>query len=259
MIPTNMTHEHKWLLILSAAVLSMLTLFLAFKTWLVFKEAGQVGKPVPYEYTVSIEGVGIAYAKPDISKITFYVESKKPTLEEAQKDNTQQMNGLLEKLVASGIERKDIQTTYYNSYEDQIYDYERSEYKSFGWIVSQSIELTLRDLEKVPATLALLGQNGATNISGPNFATENDSAVLSEAREKALADAKQKADAISSQLGVKLGQPTSYSEWKDEGGSMFGYTAKAEMGGPAADAAPTIEAGEDMIKLHVNVSYVITR
>lgn len=258
MLPSTLPHEHKWLIVLSALVLALLSLFLAFKSWLTFKEAWQVGKPVPYEYTVNIEGVGIAYAKPDISKITFYVESKNTTLEEAQNDNTKQTNALLEKLVASGIERKDIQTTYYNSYENQIYDYERAEYKSFGWIVSQSIELTLRDLEKVSAALALLGQNGATNITGPNFAVENDSVAMQEAREKALADAKQKAATISQQLGIKLGLPTSYSEWKEEVPD-YGYSMKAETGMSEPSAAPTIETGENATKLHVSLSYVIER
>lgn len=252
----NLPHEYKPLLILSGLVLVMLALFLGFKTWLTFREATQVGKPVPYEYTVSIEGIGEAKVKPDVSQISFTVESQKPTLEEAQKDNTGRMNTLLEQLIALGVEKKDLQTSSYNSYENKVYDNTGLNYKSYGWVVSQSVEVTIRDLEKISSVLALLGQNNASNITGPNFSTENDQVAVNEAREKALADAKQKANMIAKELGMDLGSPTSYSEWKDES-SYHGYTAKAEM--LDASAEPTVEPGENTFKLHVTISYIIKR
>lgn len=255
---SNIPHEHKPLLVLSAIVLAMLALFLAFKTWLTFAEAIQVGKPVPYEYTVNIEGVGVAQAKPDVSKITFYVESKKSTLEEAQKDNSTRTNALLEKLTALGMEKKDVQSSYYNSYENQIYDDKTMTHKSFGWIVSQSLEVTIRDLEKISLVLEMLGQNGASNISGPNFSVENDSTALQEARIKALADAKNRAQTIAKELGVKLGSPNSYSEYKEDVPG-YGYAMKGEMMDASGSVAPTIEPGQNSIKLHVTVSYVLER
>lgn len=252
---TNIPHEHKPLLILSGVVLVMLALFLGFKTWLTFREATQVGKPVPYEYTVNIEGIGEAKAKPDVSRISFGVESQEPTLKQAQNDNTGRMNNLLDQLVALGIEKKDIQTSSYNSYENKVYDSTGLNYKSYGWIVSQSVEVTIRDLEKISSVLALLGQNNASNISGPNFSVESDQAAVNEAREKALADAKQKVDAISKQLGIELGTPTSYSEWKEDGPS-YGYSMKAEAGDMME---PRVEPGENTVKLHVSLGYVIER
>lgn len=255
---SNLPHEHKPLLILSAIVLLMLALFLALKSWLTFAEARQVGKPVPYEYTVNIEGVGTAQAKPDQGKISFSVESKHAVLAEAQTENSKRTNLLLGKLTAMGIEEKDVQTSSYNSYEDQRYNDKTGIYDSYGWIVTQSVDVTIRDLEKMSPVLTWLGQNGATNISGPNFSVENDEVALQEAREEALADAKQKADTIAKQLGIKLGTPTSYSEWKEDAMPNYGYATKGEV--TIGDSnSPTIEPGENKVKMHVTVSYVIER
>lgn len=251
----NIPHEHRPLLILSGLVLLMLALFLGFKTWLTFREALQVGKPVPYEYTVGIEGIGVAKVKPDTAKVSFNVESRKKSQAEAQIDNTTRTNRFLEQLIATGIEKKDIQTTTYTSFEDTTYDEKTASYKSLGWMVIQTIDVTIRDLEKISTVLTLLGQNNATKISGPNFSVENDQVAVNEAREKALADAKQKMEAISRQLGIELGTPTSYSEWKEDGG-YYGYAARSEMG----DAnEPTVEPGENTVKLHVSLSYIIER
>ncbi len=251
---TNIPHEHKPLLVLSAIVLLMLALFLALKSWLTFEQAREVGKPVPYEYTVNIEGIGTAQAKPDLGKISFSVESKASLLSDAQNDNSKRTNMLLGKLTAMGIEEKDIQTSSYNSYEDQRYNDKTGTYDSYGWIVTQSVDVTIRDLEKMSPVLTWLGQNGATNISGPNFSLENDAAALQEARGEALADVKQKAETIAKELSITLGSPTSYSEWKEDV-PTHAYGMKAE----AVAVDPTIEPGQNTVKLHVSLSYVIKR
>ncbi|MBI5369775.1 SIMPL domain-containing protein [Candidatus Uhrbacteria bacterium] len=257
----NLPHEHRPLLVLMAVVLFMLALFLGFKTWLTYRQAIQVDKPVPYEYTISVEGIGTAQVKPDVARVSFSIETRKPTLAESQTENTATMNGLLEKLTGAGVEKKDVQTTSYNSYEDKLYDSQNAAYKSYGWIMSQSVTVTLRDFDKMPSVLGVIGQNGATNISGPNFQVESDTVAMQEARNLALTDAKAKADAISSKLGIMLGLPTSYNEWKEDNGGPYPYaTMKAEgMGGGEAPSEPTVEPGQNNLKLHVSLSYVIKR
>lgn len=258
MIPLNIPREYKGLVMLLALVLILLALFLGFKSWLTLKEANQVGKPIPYEYTVNVEGIGRAQIKPDIAKIVFSMETKGSTLEEAQQQNSTGTNTLLAKILESGIEKKDIQTTSYSSYEDQRYDDKNGTYKSFGWIISQSITITLRDLEKASTIFELLGQNGVTNISGPDFSVENDQSALQEARVKALSDAQQKANTIAQQLELKLGTPTNYNEWKEEAVPNYGFAMNdgfTEM--PTSTSEPNIETGENTVILHVNLSYVI--
>ncbi|MBI2475477.1 SIMPL domain-containing protein [Candidatus Uhrbacteria bacterium] len=251
---TNL-NEHKFLRVLSALVLVMLSLFLIFKTWQTLREAIQVGKPTPNEFTISVDGVGRAEIKPDIAKVTFSVETREKTLEVAQNKNSENMNALIEKVKSLDIDKKDIQTSTYNAYEEKKYDPQTGTYgNTINWVVNQSIDLTIRDLEKVSSVLEIVGQNGATNISGPNFAVENDQTALDEARLAAIADAKSRAQTIAEQLGVKLRSPISYTEWKDGGGIIYSNTAKAES---VSATPPTIEEGQEQVTVHVSISYAI--
>jgi uncharacterized protein YggE len=248
-------HENKWLHVLSLIVLLMLALFLGFKTWQTLREAMQVGKPTPYEFTISVEGVGRAEIKPDMAKVTFSVESRAKTLDLTQNNNSEKMNALIEKVKSLNIDEKDIQTSNYNAYEEKKYDPETGTYgNTIGWVVSQSIDLTIRDLEKISSILETIGQNGATNISGPNFSIENDQTALDEARLAALDDAKSRAQTIAEQLGVKLRSPISYTEWKEESGVSF-YAMEKAVSVP--DSAPTIEEGQEKVTIHVSISYAI--
>lgn len=234
----------------------MLALFLGFKTYLTWRESRQVGKPAPYDFTISVDGTGRSEIKPDIASITFSVESRAKTLDTTQNENSEAMNALIEKIKALGIDKKDIQTSNYNAYEEKKYDPETGTYgNTIGWVVSQSVELTIRDLEKVSSVLETAGQNGATNIYGPNFAVEDDQKALDEARLQAIKDAQARAQTIADQLGVKLGNTASYREWKEGGGVIYYDTSTKEAGVPSS--APTIEEGQEKIVLNVSISYTI--
>ncbi|MBI4714167.1 SIMPL domain-containing protein [Candidatus Uhrbacteria bacterium] len=254
---TNLFSDNKTLNVLSALVLITLALFLGFKTWFTWRESVQVGKPTPYEFTINVDGVGRAEIRPDIARVSFAVESRAETLSSAQNDNSERMNSLIEKIKTLGMDAKDIQTSTYNAYEEKKYDPQTGTYdKVIGWVVSQTVELTIRDLEKVSSILETVGQNNATNISGPNFAVENDLKAVDEARLEAIADAQSRAQAIADQLGVKLNTPTSYNEWKDGGPIIYGY-AKVEAVADDVSVAPTIEEGQEEVTLHVSVTYSI--
>jgi len=240
---------------LTALVLLVLALFLAFKTWQSFRESLEVGKPVPYEHSISLEGVGMAVVVPDVAKVTFSVETRNKLLPDAQTENAKVTNLLIEKMKSLGIEAKDIQTTYYSSYEDRYYNPQNGESTPTGWIVSQSMELMIRDLKNVSTVLAQAGQNGATNISGPNFQIENDSDAINTARTKAIADAQKRAQSVADQLGLKLFEMIGYSEWKEDPGMYNGYSA-SDSGGSKEN--PTIMPGGQTVKIHVTLNYLFS-
>ena len=240
---------------LTALVLLMLALFLAFKTWQSFRESLEIGKPVPYEHSISLEGIGKAIVAPDVAKVTFSVETRNKVLPDAQTENSKVTNALIEKMKSLGMEPQDIQTTYYSSYEDRYYNPQNGESTPTGWIVSQSIELVIRDLKNISNILAAAGQNGATNISGPNFQVENDSEALNVARTEAIADAQKRAQSVADQLGLKLFEMTGYSEWKEDPG-MYNSYASSDSGG--SKESPAIMPGSQTVKLHVTLSYTFT-
>jgi uncharacterized protein len=98
---------------------------------------------------------------------------------------------------------------------------------------------------------------GITNISGPTFSIDNEDALRDEARSLAIKDARDKAEVLARDLGVRLGSVASFSE---NGGYYPMYESKAVMN-QAADTGsampPTLPRGENKITTNVTVVFEI--
>jgi uncharacterized protein YggE len=238
------------LLVLAA----FLVMFLWAKTSLAVREARHVGKADLVEHDITVEGVGKALATPDIATISFSVETRGSETAAVQDKNTNTMNALLEKVKALGIPADDIQTSNYSVSQDFRYDPQTGQSTPTGWIVSQMVTVKVRDTSKTSDVLRTAGQNGATNVSGPNFAIDDPSTLLAQARQKAIADAQKNAVALANTLGVRLERVVGYTEYAPGGSPMPYFNAKAEgLGG--GGMAPSIQLGQNEVDLNVSVVY----
>lgn len=222
--------------------------------------------PAPASNTISVSGEGEAYIKPDLATFSFSIVESAKTVGEAQKLATGKTNTTIAALKNAGVAEKDIKTVGYNVYPK--YEYERAvciatycppqgNQRISGYEVSQSVEIKVRDLEKAGDLLSLVGQNGASNISGLDFTVDNPDDINRQAREQAIAKAKDKAQQLASDLGVRLVRIVSYSE---NGSSPMYYAKGVGIGGGlATDAvpAPRIPTGENKITSNVNIIYEI--
>ena len=91
----------------------------------------------------------------------------------------------------------------------------------------------MRDVTKVASVIDVLVGAGANEIGGINFIVSQPSKLLDEAREKAIADARRKAEIYAKAAGVTLGEPISISEEgaadadvPQQGGRADGRTAR---------------------------------
>ena len=95
---------------------------------------------------------------------------------------------------------------------------------------------------------------GANDIGGVSFTISNASRLLDDARPKAIADARRKAEIYAKAAGVSIGAPLSISE-----GSVvvpFARQREFSAGAPLAAATP-IAAGNETLTVTVSVSYEI--
>jgi uncharacterized protein YggE len=129
--------------------------------------------------------------------------------------------------------------------------------KITGYQVSESIEVTVRDLDKVSPLLAGLGQKNVQNLYGPNFTLEDPNAPQNAARGEAIKNAKVAADELAKELGVRLVRIVSFNE----GGNYPMYTKAAYGMGGAVDAQsglrPTVPKGENEYTSSVSITYEI--
>lgn len=245
-------------------VLAILALFLAAETISVSQNLGR--SSVPATDTITVQGDGQATMPPDVARVSFSVENTAATVAAAQAATTKQANAALEYVAAQGIADKDVKTLSYTISPQYSYPnpclpgalcpaYGGSP-KITGYQVSETVQVTVRDLSQVGGMLEGLGTLGVQNVSGPAFALDDSTAGYDAARADAIDKAKEQARVLAKQLGVRLGKIVNFSE--SSGG--YPYQAYGLGGMETVDvkaAAPSIPAGENTYNASVSIVYEI--
>jgi len=252
-------HHHKHpIKIILAGLIGILILitaaFMVFAAMNEYKKGGYIGQDIVAKNTIIISGEGKIYATPDIGLITLGVVSQAGTVAPAQKDNTDKMNKIIKAMKDLGVDDKDLQTTNYNIYPR--YSYTRSVQTLIGYEVDQSLEVKIRNLDKVGDILAKGAELGANQVGSLTFTFDDPEKLNQEARLKAIANAKEKADALSAELGVKIVRVINFSESSYIPPSPY-YPEKAMGIGGGGGAAPDIQTGQNLITSNVTITYEI--
>lgn len=251
----------------------MLVAFLAVGVVTGILNLRYIGTGVQASNTIQVTGHGEFLAVPDIATFTFSVSATKATVADAQTEVTTKANAITAYLKAQGIDAKDIKTTDYSI--QPHYEYQTAACPAAapgsasavycppgrqtltGYEVSQTTAIKVRDTAKAGDLLAGVGSKGATNVSGLNFTFDDPKGPQQEAREKAIADAKEKAKALSKELGVSLVRIVSFNE---NGYSPEPYAARSYATGgmdSVKAVAPEISVGQNKLTNDVTVTYEI--
>lgn len=129
-------------------------------------------------------------AKPDLADVSAGVTTQAPTAVEAMRANAQAMDAVIARIKSLGISAADIQTSGINL--GAQYDYDQSAQRQVfrGYQASNRVSVTLRKVADTGRVLDALVAAGATDIGGPTFSLDDDTAPRAQAR-KAAFDAAQ--------------------------------------------------------------------
>jgi uncharacterized protein YggE len=199
---------------------------------------------------ISVIGEATLSVAPDQAQVDGGVTSDAKTARDASEANNTAMAKVLQALKGAGIEEKDYQTSRL-SLQPRYGPDRAAPAAVVGYRASNRVTIKLRDVTKVAGVIDALVGAGANEIGGINFIVSQASKVLDEAREKAIADARRKAEIYAKAAGVTLGAPLSISE---EGSATPMFRAK--MAAPMAAGAPVAQ-GEETLSVTVNVSWAI--
>ena len=202
----------KWIRI----VLVVLVIFLSVHALGAFKNLRETD---PTYNSISVSGEGEVVAVPDVATFYFTVSADGKTASTAQESVTAKMNAIILELKNQGIEEKDIKTTDYSVFPKYRYQTEMMMYPSVpsrqvpdGYTANHSITLKVRNTEKAGILLTLVGEKGATYVSGLSFEIDDRDALVEEARAEAIKDAKEKAKLLSKR--PLPGKKTTFPAWK---------------------------------------------
>jgi len=249
--------------LVAAGLMVTLSIFLLAETISTASHFGRA-EGTPATDTITVSGTGKASMAPDVAKITFSVQHTEPKVADAQAATTEQANAALAFVKEKGIADKDIKTLSYNVYPQ--YEYARcfagevcppNTPKISGYQVSETIQVTVRNLDLTGDLLQGLGSLEVQNISGPNFTLDNPNAGQDAARANAIDDAKVKAQILARQLGVRLVKIVNFNESTGGYPVMYSTMAKDSVGGMGGAATPEVPLGENEYNSTVSITYEI--
>lgn len=215
-----------------------LALAVVAATWLAAPALAQTVPPP----AISVTGEANVSVAPDQAQIDGGVTSEAKTAREASDANNAAMGKVLLALKGAGIEEKDYQTSRL-SLQPQSAPNRAGPSPIVGYRASNRVTVKIRDVTKVANVIDVLVAAGANDIGGIHFSVTQASKYLDEAREKAVADARRKAEIYAKTAGVTLGEPISITE---EGAPTPLFRGK--MAAPMAAAAPVAQ-GEETLSL----------
>lgn len=215
--------------------------------------------------SISVSGTGKIAAVPDVAEIEVGVVSEATTAKAALEHNNMATNNLHAILGERGVAAKDIQTTriqvhpQYSQPEPHPPGQPQRDFipKIVGYRVENTVAVTARQVEKLGALLDALVGGGANQVHGISFRVNGPEKLLDEARRRAVADARRKAELLAGEADVVLGPPLKIVS-EDETGPRFppmAFGVRA-MGAPAP---MPVAPGEQELGVTVRVVYEIKR
>lgn len=243
--------------LLLGLLFAYLITWLASLIWLNTLKAERVGHADEPVHAIVIEGTGKVTGTPTIATAILGLQTTKVDVPSAQRENTEKMNAFIDGLKRLGIAAEDIQTAQYSIYPQYRYDEETGKSEIHAYTVSQSVQVKIRDLTKISTVLGAAGEAGLNQVSGVSFTIDDPEVLRSEARTKALAQAREKAGELARSLGIRLGDVVSFTE--SSGGVPPPYPPFYErgLGLGGGGGEPSIEPGSLDVEVTVNVTYEI--
>ena len=161
---------------------------------------------------LSVSGEGRASAAPDVAVLGLGVSAKAATVKAANSQAQEALSDLLDSLEDNGVQEKDIQTSQFSIRPE--YDYRNNEQILTGYRVSHMLQVKVRDIDKAGEVIddAVDAGGDLLQVQSISFTIDDTTALRSEARAEAVADAQTKAEELATLAGVTLGKPTYITE-----------------------------------------------
>jgi len=205
-----------------------------------------------------VSGSGKVTVTPDLAVISVGIQDQELTVADAQAKAAGAMDKLIQALKAQGVVDKDIQTTSFTISQVTRWDNDRQQSVVIGYLVSNTVTVKIRDISKVGTTIDAVAVAGGDmiRVNGITFTVDDPTSSYTNARAKAMADAKAKAQQMADLSGVKLGKVTYITENNNFTPIYQAYDMKSAAGPVPAVSTP-ISAGELDVTVTVQVAYAL--
>jgi len=207
----------------------------------------------PQPRPITVTGTSEINIAPDDVILNLGMVSRDKDLATAKAPHDTRVKKIIADARNAGVEAKDIQTNALR----MTADYSEEKVPRFlGYEVTQSVELTLKDISKYENLTSKLLEDGVNRIDSVEFEVAETRKYKDEARFKAIRAAREKATAMAAELGQSIGKPWTILE-KAANANYYLANANTSFGYNSARASEesTVAPGEVTIRASVNVSF----
>lgn len=209
-----------------------------------------------FRRTLNVSGTGEAIGEPDAAVVTLGVTTEAEEAGEALAENNAQMTAVIEALIESGVQERDIQTQTIRLAPR----YERPAPRAgvtlpaelVGFTATNMVEVRVRRLSALGELLDAAVQAGGNQIQGIRFEITDRSELYDQAREAAWENALDKAEQLAEMAGAELGSVVTISE------SSYTPAPYAERAMAfTADAGVPIQGGTESVQISLQVTWAL--
>lgn len=208
----------------------------------------------PGDDSITVTGVGTADAAPDTLTVDFTVHVTRTTVQDALDAQATAVHHLLDALTASGIARKQTQTT------DLSLNRHYDEHGTVtGYDASETVRAKVRPLSRAGAAIskAATSAGNAVEVGDLAFDVTDDADVVKSARANAFADARDRAQQYAALSGRGLGRVEKVTEVVDAPAQPLDVyqTDQLRAAGSAAAKEVALRPGQQTLTVRVNVTW----
>jgi uncharacterized protein YggE len=217
---------------------------------------GAHGHDKPGAESVTVSGAGKVTVVPDLLIVDLTVHVTRPTNAAALSDGNAVETKVTAALQKAGVAKKDIRTTGFSVNPHMVYN--RDGERQDGYDADHSIRVYARDLDTAGAVIgdAITAGGDAVRVENTRLTLSDKEKAMGEAREKAMKDAKSRAEAYAAAGGRDLGKVVTIRESTASAGYQPAALNSFDLKATAADnAAVPIEPGEQKLNVSVEVVY----
>jgi uncharacterized protein YggE len=156
----------------------------------------------PLQRTLDVTGRGTLTVKYDTANITLGFTELKDAATEAYSVTGTSMDKVVSALKDAGVKEDDMKTGTFTLNEE--WDYTQNGRVFKGYRVNNTLIVTTHDLTKVAGLIQQAVAAGANSLQGISFSVKDTDALVDQALDLAVDDAKAKAERVAGRLGAKV-------------------------------------------------------
>lgn len=205
---------------------------------------------------LAVVGVGKVDITPDTASVDLgIVTNDAKTVQDATNQINKVNNAIVEGLNAIGIGKSEIKTSNYSVTPN--YDYTKGGNGTIsGYNGNTTVTVKVNDTSKLPQVIEVGTRAGANQVMGTNYTIDKPENYQEQARAKAIANAKEQAQKMASELGIRLGKVTNIVEsTSDNSPRPMMYKAEATGIGGNTAPSPDLQPGAQTITSTVTLYF----